>query len=417
MFLCIDLKTFFASVECIERGYDPFKVNLVVANKSRGPGAICLAISPKMKNDGIRNRCRLFEIPKGYEYEIAPPRMKKYIEYAAKVYEVYLKYISKEDIYVYSIDEVFIDITPYLKLYNKTAIEIAKMLIEEVYNTLGLTATAGIGTNMYLAKIALDIISKKVKSNIGYLDEKLFIEKLWNHTPLSDFWQIGHGTEKRLLKYNIKDMEGIAKADPNKLYKEFGVNAELLIDHSRGIEPVTMKEVKNYKRKSKSISNGQILFRDYEYEEAKTIIREMVDVLVLKLVDQDLVPEKIGISIGYSKGTIHSTGGSMSISNPTNSYTELIKDFMYLYNKHANRDTLIRKINISMINVRNSTYRQLEMFKEEKLTKEEKELLKTVNIIKSKYGKNQILRAVSYTDSATGRDRNKLIGGHASGES
>lgn len=417
MFLCIDLKTFFASVECVERGYNPFEVPLVVANPSRGPGAICLAVSPKMKNDGIRNRCRLFEIPNNYKYEIANPRMKKYIEYAANVYEVYLKYISKDDIYVYSIDEVFIDITSYIKLYNKSAIQLAKMLMDDVYKTLGLTATSGVGTNMYLAKIALDIISKHADTNIGYLDESLFIEKLWNHTPLSDFWQIGRGIEKRLLKFNIRDMEGISKCNPKLLYKEFGVNAELLIDHSLGKETVTMKEIKNYKRKNKSISNGQILFRDYEYEETKTIIKEMVDVLCLQLVDNNLVTTKIGISIGYSKGTIKSTGGSMKIDNPTNSFSELIKGFMFLYNKHVEKEYLIRKIGVSMINVKNEEYRQIELFQDPVLSDEEKELVKTMNKIKNKYGKNSLLRAISYTDGATGRDRNKLIGGHASGES
>ena len=260
-YICVDLKTFFASVECVERGLDPFKTDLVVADIARSKGAICLAISPKMKERGIKNRCRIYDIPKGVKYIVAKPRMKKYIEYAAKIYGIYLDFFSKEDIYVYSIDEVFIDVTSYLKTYKKNEVCLAKDIIEEVYKRTGICATAGVGTNMYLAKIALDILSKHNKSHIGYLNEDLYKEKLWNHTPLTDFWQIGKGIEARLYKHHLRTMEDVAKASPNILYKEFGINAEYLIDHAWGKETCTIKDIKSYKPKSSSISHSQILFR------------------------------------------------------------------------------------------------------------------------------------------------------------
>ena len=283
-YLCIDLKSFYASVECSERNLDPFKTNLVVADKTRGKGTICLAITPKMKSLGIKNRCRIYEIPKNVKYIIAKPRMRKYMEYSYRIYEIYLKYVSKDDIHVYSIDEAFLDITPYIKLYKKNPKEIAIMIMNDIFKTTRITATCGIGTNMYLSKIALDIISKHVKSNIGFLNEKLYKEKLWHHTPLSDFWQIGVGIENRLHKMHIKDMYDISVANENKLYKEFGINAKLLIDHSLGIENCTIKDIKNYKPKSSSISNSQILFKDYNYKDAKVILVEMIDNLVLRLV-------------------------------------------------------------------------------------------------------------------------------------
>ena len=262
-YLCIDLKSFYASVECVERGLDPFKYNLVVADPSRGNGAICLAVSPALKNKGVKNRCRIFEIPKNIHYITALPRMKLYIKYSADIYEIYLKYVSKDDIHIYSVDECFLDITKYLNMYHMTSFELARMIIKDVYNTTGITATAGIGTNLYLTKVALDITAKHVKDNIGYLDEDKYKEELWHHTPLTDFWQIGRGINKRLSKLGINDMYDIAMSDEFVLYKEFGINAKYLIDHSKGIEPCTIKDIKSYKPKSNSISNTQILFEDY----------------------------------------------------------------------------------------------------------------------------------------------------------
>ena len=281
-YFCIDLKTFYASVECVERSLDPFKTNLVVADPSRGRGAICLAITPKMKMLGIKNRCRIYEIPPNLKYIIAIPRMKKYIEYAANIYEIYLKYFSKEDIHVYSVDEAFIDATNYLKMYKKKPVDLAKTVIKDIFETYGITATCGIGTNLYLTKIALDISAKHSVDNIGILDEETYKKTLWNHRPLSDFWQIGRGIEKRLNKMGIYDMQGVAKCDERKLYKEFGINAMYLIDHAWGKESCTIADIKEYKPKSYSISNNQILFEDYPFDKARLVLKEMVELRKFK---------------------------------------------------------------------------------------------------------------------------------------
>ena len=282
-YLCIDLKTFYASVECVERGLDPFNTNLVVADPDRGRGTICLAVSPKMKMLGVKNRCRVFEIPPNIKYIMATPRMKKYIEYSANIYGIYLKYFSKDDIHVYSIDEAFMDVTNYLKLYKVNAIELAKTIIKDIFKTHGITATAGVGTNMYLAKIALDITAKHSSTNIGYLDEEKYKKELWHHRPLSDFWQVGKGIERRLNKMRIFDMYDIAHTDPKKLYKEFGVNAEYLIDHSLGKESCTISDIKKYKSKTNSITNSQVLFEDYSFDKARLVLKEMVEIRKLEI--------------------------------------------------------------------------------------------------------------------------------------
>ena len=282
-YLCIDLKTFYASVECVERGLDPFNTNLVVADPDRGKGTICLAVSPKMKMLGVKNRCRVFEIPPNIKYIMATPRMKKYIEYSANIYGIYLKYFSKDDIHVYSIDEAFMDVTNYLKLYKVNAIELAKTIIKDIFKTYGITATAGVGTNMYLAKIALDITAKHSSTNIGYLDEEKYKKELWHHRPLSDFWQVGKGIERRLNKMRIFDMYDIAHTDPKKLYKEFGVNAEYLIDHSLGKESCTISDIKKYKSKTNSITNSQVLFEDYSFDKARLVLKEMVEIRKLEI--------------------------------------------------------------------------------------------------------------------------------------
>ena len=411
-YLCIDLKTFFASVECVERKLDPFKTDLVVADIKRNKGAICLAISPKMKKRGIKNRCRIYDIPKNVHPIIAKPRMSKYIEYSAKIYNIYLKYVSSNDIHVYSIDEAFIDVTPYLKLYNKNPLEIAKMIMKDIYDTTGITATCGIGTNMYLTKIALDIISKHTKSNIGFLNEELYKEKLWHHTPLSDFWQIGYGIESRLHKLHIKDMYDIAHYDENKLYKEFGINAKLLIDHAWGIEPCTIKDIKNYKPKNNSISNSQILFRDYNYKEAKIVLNEMIDNLVLKLASKKLYTDRIGFYIGYSKNVVPSLLVSKKLEYHTNSYTKIANELLTEYDYRINEQIPIRRIGIFFSNLLNRKIEQLDIFNTSKKENVEEQLENAVYDLQNKYGKDTVLRAISYTDCATQRIRNKLIGGH-----
>ena len=274
-YFCIDMKCFFASVECAELGLNPFETCLVVADQSRGENALCLAISPKMKTLGVKNRCRMNEIPKGIDFIVAKPRMKKYIEYAADIYDIYLDYIAPNDIHVYSIDEAFLEVTDYLKMYNMEAKEFALFLMNQIAVRKHIPAAAGIGTNLYLAKVALDITAKKTKDHVGFLNEKLYRETIWHHRPITDFCQVSSGTAKRLARYGVFDMGGVATLPEETLYKAFGVNAELLRDHALGRESCLISDIKEYKPKSKSISSSQILFEDYTYNKALTVMYEM----------------------------------------------------------------------------------------------------------------------------------------------
>ena len=412
IYLCIDLKTFFASCECVLRNLDPFKTNLVVADPSRGKGAICLAISPKMKAMGIKNRCRLFEIPNDVEYITAMPQMKKYMEFSTKIYQIYLRYIASEDIYPYSIDEMFLDITTYLKLYNTTPERLAKMLMDKVKSELGLPSACGIGTNLFLAKVALDITAKHSPDNIGYLDEEKFKKELWTHYPLTDFWQIAGGMTKRLNQMGLFTMKDISEADEERLYKEFGINAEILIDHANGIEPVTIKDIKSYKRKSQSISQSQILFTDYEFDKARLIVKEMVEILSLQLIEKHLVSSNISLQIRYSKDTYKPTGGSMSISICTNVFSKLLPFFLELYDTTTNKEALIRGIGISFNNIKPLDCEYYDLFTDPQEVVKERKLEETILQIKTKYGKNSILKAMNLDEGATTIKRNKLIGGH-----
>lgn len=412
IYLCIDLKTFYASCECVLRGLDPFKTNLVVADPSRGKGAICLAISPKLKAMGIRNRCRLFEIPDNVSYITAMPQMKKYMEFSAKIYSIYLRYIAKEDIYPYSIDEMFLDVTTYLSLYNTTPQKLAKALINKLKEELGLPSACGIGTNLFLAKVALDITAKHTPDNIGYLDEGKFKNELWTHQPLTDFWQIAGGMTKRLNNMGLFTLKDISQANPELLFKEFGINAEILIDHANGIEPVTIKDIKGYKRKSQSISTSQILFTDYEYDKAKLIVKEMVELMTLQLVEKGLVTSNIGLVIRYSKDTIKQTGGSMKLTICTNSYSLLLPYFIQIYEQTTNKEALIRGIGISFNNVTTEDNEYYDLFADTEEVFKERKLAETINSIKNKYGKNSILKAMNLEEGATTIKRNKLIGGH-----
>ena len=415
-YLCIDLKTFYASVECVERGLDPFNTNLVVADPTRGKGTICLAISPKMKMLGVKNRCRIFEIPPTIKYIIATPRMKKYIEYSANIYAIYLKYFAKEDIHVYSIDEAFMDVTKYLKLYKLNPIELAKKIIKDIFKTYGITATAGIGTNMYLAKIALDITAKHNPQNIGYLDEEKYKQELWHHKPLSDFWQIGRGIERRLNKMRIFDMYDIAHTTQKRLYKEFGVNAEYLIDHSWGKESCTIADIKAYKPKTNSITNSQVLFEDYSFIKARLVLKEMVELGSLRLIESNLVTDTISLYIGYSKNVIKATGGTRKISNYTNIYSELLKAFLEVYDKTTDKSVPIRRIGVNFTNVIETENVQLSLFKNQEKVDEERKLELAMCGIKNKMGKNAIIRGMDLEEGATTMMRNKLIGGHNGGE-
>ncbi|MBO4622817.1 MAG: DNA repair protein [Bacilli bacterium] len=415
-YLCIDLKSFYASVECVLRGLDPLKTNLVVADPSRGNGAICLAITPPMKKLGIKNRCRIFEIPKGVNYITALPRMKKYMEISAMIYGIYLKYVSKDDIHVYSIDECFLDVTKYLSLYQMDAYSLSKKIIDDVYNTTHITATAGIGTNLFLAKVALDITAKHAKDNIGYLNEELFKENLWHHTPITDIWNISRGIATRLAKYGIYDLYGITQIDEAILYKEFGVNALFLIDHAYGIEPCTIEEIHNYKSKSNSLSHSQILFEDYKYDDALLVLKEMVDLLVLEIVEKGLAAKSVGLGIGYSKDVIKGTGGSAKLNGATQSKKVIMDAFVNLFIRTTKKDYPIRRIGISLGGIVDEYYVSFDLFTDHEALGKEKRMQEAIIDIKNKYGKNSILKAMDLAPKATTKKRNMLIGGHNSGE-
>ena len=416
IYMCIDLKSFYASVECAERGLDAMTTKLVVADPSRGNGAICLAVSPALKQLGVKNRCRIFEIPKGIDYIVAKPRMQKYIDYSANIYAIYLRYVAKEDIHPYSIDEMFLDVTHYLFKYNLSPRDLAKKIMDDIRKETGITATAGIGTNLYLAKVALDITAKHVKDNIGLLDADLYKRTLWHHKPLTDFWQVGRGIAKRLQKFGIEDMYDLAHCDEKVLYREFGVNAEILIDHSKGIEPTTLADIKSYVPKGHSISQGQILFEDYDYDKTLLVVKEMVDNLSLELVDKGLVTGSISLLIGYSKDTIPPSSATRRIKIRTNVFSILQEEMTKLYHEITMKDTPIRKINIGFNDLQDEATEQLDFFTSQEQVAKERMKQKAMSSIKEKFGKDSIMRGISLQEGATQRKRNKLIGGHNAGE-
>ena len=412
-YLCIDLKSFYASVECVEQGLDPFKVNLVVADPTRGGGAITLAATPAIKKLGVSSRGRIFEIDPKIEYMITPPRMHLYMEYSCRVYKIFLEFIAKEDIHVYSIDESFLDITNYLKLYQVNAKELAKKILDRIYEKTGLIATVGIGTNLYLAKIAMDVSAKHNADRIAYLNEDLYRQTLWHHTPMTDFWMLGNGTERRLHKLGIYDMYDLSQFPIEILYKEFGVNAEYIIDHAWGKEPTTIQDIKNYKSKQHSISNSQILFEDYSYKNAFVVMKEMVDQNVLTLTEKHLVTKQISLMIGYSKDCIKPSCGSCKITNCTNSYSILLEEFKRLYIRIVNPNYPIRQIAISFQDVKDEYYYEnYDLFTDVEKLEREKKLQETLVQIKHRYGKNAILKGMNALDFATAKKRNTLIGGH-----
>lgn len=412
IYACIDLKSFYASVEAAERGLDPFKENLVVADPSRGRGAICLAVTPALKTLGIRNRCRLFEIPETVSYITAKPRMKLYMEYSARIYSIYLKYISKEDIHVYSIDECFLDFTPYLHTYKKTPKEMAVMLMDAVYKETGICATAGIGTNLFLAKVALDITAKHVPDHIGYLDESEFKRTIWHHRPITDIWNIGKGIAARLSRYGVYDLCGAAHMDEKLLYKEFGINAEFLIDHAHGRESCTIKEIHEYESKSHSVSQSQILFEDYSYDNALLVLKEMTDTLALELRSQHLTTNSISMSVGYSKGEGSPSGGTKKLSERTDSYQELSHEFERFFHQTVRKGVPIRRISIGANHIEETSFRQLHLFSDMEQKEKEQHLQDAVLAIKQRFGKNAVVRGMSLYEKATARKRNTLIGGH-----
>lgn len=416
-YLCIDLKSFYASVECVERKLNPLTTNLAVADPERSEKTICLAISPSMKALGIKNRCRVFEIPKSVKYIMAPPRMKLYIEYSANIYGIYLKYIAKEDIHVYSIDEAFLDVTDYLPLYRISARELAVKMMEDIKKQTGITATAGIGTNLYLAKIALDITAKHVKDNIGYLDEELYRKNLWNHKPLTDFWRIGAGTVKRLSSVGIYTMGEIAEAKEDVLYRLFGIDAELLIDHAWGRESTTIADIKAYRPKNSSLSGGQVLPRDYSFEECRLIVKEMTDALCLDMAEKGLVTQSLTLVIGYAKEVETAyTNGTVSMTVTTNSYRAMIPYVMELYERIVEKDKPVRRLSLTCNNVMDEAYEQYDLFTDYTEIERDRKLQKATLEIKKRFGKNALVRGMDLEEAATTMERNLQIGGHKSGE-
>lgn len=414
-YLCIDMKSFYASVECAERNLSPFETNLVVADESRGNGAITLAISPKMKALGVKNRCRLFEIPKNISYITAMPRMGLYIKYCADIFDIYLDYFSPEDIHQYSIDEAFIDVTNYLSIYNLDPKSMAKKLIDEIAVRTHIPATCGIGTNLYLAKIALDITAKHCKDHIGILNEESFKETLWEHRPITDFWNIARGTATRLARYGIHDMKGIANCPEELLYRNFGKNAKILIDHAYGRESCTIADIKNYKGKSRSISNSQILFSDYPYDKAHIVIQEMTLNGCQRLLKEHLIASHVGIVVGYSKDAYPSTGGTIKMPNSTNVYS-VVKEYVdRIYEETTNTTFPIRRLAICFSGLADESAEGYDLFTDVEALEKERNLERTVLDIKDKFGKNAMLRGVDLKDGATQMERNKLIGGHNGG--
>jgi len=484
VYCCIDLKSFYASVECMERGLDPITTNLVVADKSRTEKTICLAVSPSLKQYGIPGRARLFEVVqkvkdinykrrklafkfvgKSYndielkknkrlelDYIVATPRMGLYMKYSTRIYNIYLKYLSPNDVYVYSIDEVFCDITNYLKYYNASPRELATKILLDILNTTGITATAGVGTNLYLAKVSMDIVAKHVNvdSNgvrIAFLDEKKYRNLLWNHKPLTDFWRVGKGYCKKLNDHNMYTMGDICRCSINNvnlLYKLFGVNAELLIDHAWGYEPCTIDLIKKYKPTSNSLTSGQVLHCAYDFNKARLVLREMVDLLCLEMVQKNVVSDLFVMDVGYDinspsydgKYSIDRYGrtvpksahGTIRIPYKTSSSKVIMNKALELYDRIVNKDLLVKRFNICVGNLCSydsvkdlEHFEQIDLFsnyddidgKDDRIDLENENKLQQVMLdIKKKYGKNSILKAMNLSDGATTIDRNNQIGGH-----
>lgn len=411
MIACIDLKSFYASVECALLGLDPLKVNLVVADIKRGNGSIVLAVTPALKRYGVSSRCRIYELPKGLDIIYAKPRMKKYIEYSTKIYSVYLKYFSSEDIHIYSIDEAFLDLGPYMKYYNLSAEELVKKVINDVYETTKINATCGIGENMFLAKVALDVLAKHEKGGIATLNKEQFKEKIWNYQPITDIVGIGNRTAKRLEKLGITTVGQIAKCPLERLEKEFGIIGRELLERSYGIDRTTVQEARAYIPESKSIGKGQVLFEDYNYEDLSLVLLETVDELVCELVTNKLTCKLIGLSIVYSKEVGGGFSRQRTLPNKTNSRKVLVDEFMKLYNEHV-ENLPIRRVDVRLGKLSPEDYFQNDLFNGVGNYQKEHSLYEAIGKIKNKFGKGAVYLAVSNTEKGTLVKRNKLIGGH-----
>lgn len=439
-YLCIDLKSFYASVECADRGLDPFTTNLVVADPERTEKTICLAITPAMKALGVRNRCRVFEIPEGIDYIMAKPRMRRYMEASADIYSIYLRFVSAQDVHVYSIDECFIDATPYLELYGTTPHAFARTLMRTVAEETGICATAGIGDNLFLAKVALDITAKHSPDNIGWLDEEAFRRDIWFHQPITDIWGIGPGIARRLAAHGAHDLAGVAAINPRILYREFGKNAEYLIDHAWGQEPCTMADIHAYVPTGRSMTNGQVLPCDYSFEEARMVLREMVDASVLELVEHALACERISLDVGYARGAANPrdadcgpegffdgghgkrrigapkfeghTGAARKLDRRTNSQRYLMQRFCELFDETTRADIPIRRISIGFSDLADEELSTHTLFDDVEADEKERRLQKAIVAVRGRFGKNAMLKAASLQDKATAQERNRQVGGH-----
>ena len=449
-YISIDLKSFYASVECIERNLNPLTTNLVVADTSRTSKTICLAVTPPLKKYGLSGRSRLFEVEQKIkeikrttgqtiDYITAVPRMSLYIEYSAWIYSIYMKYVSPEDIHVYSIDEVFMDVTHYLSLYQMSAKQLAKTIVLDVFQTTGITATAGIAPNLYLCKIAMDIGAKHILADedgvrIAELDEESYRSRLWEHKPLTDFWGIGGGISKRLQQhgmYTMKDIAGMSLQNEDWLYKIFGVDAEILIDHAWGYEPCTLADIKAYTPKNNSVGSGQVLQEPYPFDKARIIVREMAELLALDLVEKKLATESLTLHIGYDRisvddGTYHRevkedhygrtvpkpAHGTARLNAATSSGNRIVKAVLNLYDEIVAKDLFVRRVNLTANNVVPSGFEQMSLFSDSAQMQREQKMQKAVLDIQKKYGKNAILKGTDLQEGATTKERNRQIGGH-----
>jgi len=455
-YAAIDLKSFFASVECILRGLDPLKAKLVVADESRTEKTICLAVTPALKAYGIPGRARLFEVNQKVrevqrrtgekiEFTIAKPQMAKYVEYSTKVYNVYLKYVSAEDIHAYSIDECFLDLTRYLKLYKKTARELVKTIIQDVFTTTGITATGGIGTNLYLCKIAMDVMAKHVEADddgvrIAELDEMSYRKQLWSHQPITSFWQVGRGIAERLENcrlnagrgiYTMGDIARVSVKNPEALYKLFGVNAEILIDHAWGYEPCTIADIKKAKPRNRSTGEGQVLQDPYPFDKARLVVREMVDTVSMTLVAHDLVTNAMVLTVGYDrenvdKGIYHGVTvtdfygrtipkpahGTANIGYYTSSQKVMADAVMKLFDRIVDPKLTVRRLNLVAADIVDASHEQYDLFTDVKKQEREKKRLKAELLIKKRFGKNAIVKGMDLQEGATTIERNGQIGGH-----
>lgn len=444
-YLVIDLKSFYASVECVERGLDPMTTDLVVADASRTKKTICLAVSPSLKAKGVRNRCRLFEVPEGLDFIIAPPRMHLYMERSADIYSVYLRYVAPEDMHVYSIDEAFLDVTGYLDLYGCSARELGERIRRDVVRTTGIPATCGLGTNMYLAKVALDITAKHSPDFFGVLDEQAYRDTLWTHRPITDFWRVGPGTTRRLAELGIHTMGQLAVHPQEPLYRAFGVDAEILIDHAWGREPVTIADIKAYRSKDKSLSSGQVLGQDKDFAGGLLVAKEMADDLALQLVEKGLVARGVSIAVGYrlsagekdelrrlaaadgadGRAGEHGArvrwgefaeGGSARLAVPTSSRTEVMRAATALFEQVADHGRPIHRLTMTLTGVTpEGTGEQMGLFRDGAQLERERRRQQAISEVKRKFGKNALLKGMDLLPEATQRERNGQIGGHRSG--